>query len=281
MDPQALYAAVSDADVGWLLAACAATAISLLAAVRNLTAFAPLRLRTREALQTQLAVCGLRIIAPSAVSTPAICARYLTRSGLGAAESLAVVGTAQAAQLLMTIAVVAALTAFGMDGVALPQPRMIALVAAVALAVLTVLIAASHRIGAVRRLRDAAVHAIGDIVTHARRRPLTIVAGLAASAALTLAHVATFACCVLAVGGHAPLLALMAIYLAAASAGSLIPTPAGIGPVEAAMIAGLVGTGLGAATATAAALLTRAITVYALAPPGWIALRSLRRRGLL
>ncbi|WP_269444068.1 hypothetical protein [Jatrophihabitans cynanchi] len=30
------------------------------ARVRDLTTFAPLRLRTREALQTQLAVCGSR-----------------------------------------------------------------------------------------------------------------------------------------------------------------------------------------------------------------------------
>ncbi len=77
------------------------------------------------------------------------------------------------------------------------------------------------------------------------------------------------------------MLTLTAVYLGAASAGTLIPTPAGIGAVEAAMIAGLCASGLTTATATAAALLTRLITVWAPAVPGWVALRSLRRRGLL
>lgn len=108
-----------------------------------------------------------------------------------------------------------------------------------------------------------------------------MITGLAASAALTIAHVATFACCVHAVGDSAPILTLTAVYLGAASAGSLTPTPAGIGAVEAAMIAGLCAGGLSTATATAAALLTRLVTVWAPAVPGWFALRSLRRSGLL
>jgi uncharacterized membrane protein YbhN (UPF0104 family) len=265
----------------WVLLACAATAVSLLAAMRNLTAFTPLRLRAVDTFRAQLAVCGLRVIAPSAVSTPAICARYLNRSGLGTAEALAVVGTAQAAQLVMTILVVGVLAACGVDNVAAPDPAQAGLWAAVAAGFLALLVVVGRHIPVVRRAGRAAVGGLRDVATHARRRPLTVLGGLGASAALTLAHVSAFACCVTAVGGHVPLVTLTAIYLAAASAGSLIPTPAGLGAVEATMIAGLVGAGLTGTTATAAAILTRVITVWALAPPGWLALRSLRRRGLL
>jgi uncharacterized protein (TIRG00374 family) len=110
---------------------------------------------------------------------------------------------------------------------------------------------------------------------------MRMLTGLAASAGLTVAHVATFACTVHAVGGNASILTLTAVYLGAAGAGSLVPTPAGTGAVESAMIAGLVAAGVPTVHATAAALLTRLITVWAPAIPGWWAMRSLRRGGLL
>jgi uncharacterized protein (TIRG00374 family) len=93
--------------------------------------------------------------------------------------------------------------------------------------------------------------------------------------------VLAFAFCVSAVGGHASYLSLTLIYLAAASAGSLIPTPGGVGAVEAALIAGLTATGIALPVAAAASLLSRLISVWLLAVPGWVALATMRRRGLL
>jgi len=105
--------------------------------------------------------------------------------------------------------------------------------------------------------------------------------GVGASALLTLTHVLAFAACVLAVGGRGSLVTLCAVYLAASAAGSLIPTPSGAGAVEAALIGGLVATGLALPTATAAALLSRIVSVWGPALPGWVALVTLRRRALL
>ena len=133
----------------------------------------------------------------------------------------------------------------------------------------------------VRTALRGAASAVRSVGVHLRTRPLRVVTGLGASAALTLAHVAAFACCVHAVGGDASVLALTAVYLGASGAGSLVPTPAGIGAVEAALVSGLVATGVPVATATAAALLTRLVTVWVPALPGWWAMRSLRRAALL
>jgi uncharacterized protein (TIRG00374 family) len=108
-----------------------------------------------------------------------------------------------------------------------------------------------------------------------------VAAGLAGATALTATHVLAFAFCVSAVGGHASYLSLTLIYLAAASAGSLIPTPGGVGAVEAALIAGLTATGIALPVAAAASLLSRLISVWLLAVPGWVALATMRRRGLL
>jgi uncharacterized protein (TIRG00374 family) len=105
--------------------------------------------------------------------------------------------------------------------------------------------------------------------------------GVLASAALTLTHVLAFAACVAAAGGSVSLLTLAAVYLGAATAGSIIPMPGGIGPVEAALIGGLGAAGLALPIATAAALLSRLVSVWLPALPGVVALAMLRRRGLL
>ena len=276
----ALGAVFADLRVGWLLAAILATAASLAAAAHNLSAFAPIRLRAVDTLRAQLAVCGLRVIAPSAVTTPAIGARYLTRSGLTMAEALAVVGTAQAAQLVMTIAVVAVLAGAGSSGLHVPAGTT-GLVLAAAGVVVAVGVLVGRRVLAVRRIVSAILGAVRVLAAHLRQRPMRVVTGLGASGALTIAHVVAFACCVHAVGGHVPVLSLTVVYLGAASAGSFVPTPAGVGPVEAAMIGGLCAAGVSLPTATGATVLTRLVTVWAPAIPGWLALRSLRRSGLL
>ncbi|MEP7021999.1 MAG: lysylphosphatidylglycerol synthase domain-containing protein [Pseudonocardiales bacterium] len=272
-----LGALVAHIQPGWILVAAAATGISLLAAAHSLTAFAPVRLRPVDNLRAQLAICGLRIVAPSAVSTPAIWTRYLNRCGLSTAQSLAVVGTAQTAQLLTTIAAVSALALLGSSGIEVPSPVPVA----IGVVVVIVIVGVGRGVPPVRRAQRAAAHALAVVMAHLRESPLAVLTGFIASAGLTAAHITAFAACVAAVGGHASILALTGIYLGAASAGSLIPTPGGVGAVEAAMIAGLASTGMAPATAAAAALLTRLLTVWLLVPPGWVAARSMRRRGLL
>ena len=276
----ALGAVFADLRLGWVLAAVLATAASLAAAAHNLSAFAPIRLPALDTLRAQLAVCGLRVIAPSAVTTPAIGARFLTRSGLSVAEALAVVGTAQAAQLVMTIAVVAVLAGAGSSGLDIPAGAT-GLAAGAAAVVVAIAVLVGRRVVAVRKIVTAVLGALGVLAAHLRQRPARVLTGLGASGALTVAHVVAFACCVHAVGGHAALLSLTAVYLGAASAGSLVPTPAGVGPVEAAMIGGLCAAGVSLPTATGATVLTRLVTVWAPAIPGWLAIRSLRRSGLL
>lgn len=264
-------------DVAWTAAAVVAIVVSLGAAAHNISAFAPLRLRARDTMRAQLAVGGLRIVAPSAVSTPAIGTRFLARQGLPMTTAVTVLAVAQTAQLLMTIVVVAAiaitasthLPAFGGSTL---------LIGAVAV---TVLIAVGVSLPVGRRLLRQTVEAIRTIGLHLRANPHRVVTGLAASGLLTVAHVAAFVCCVHAVGAGAPVLALTAVYLAASGAGSLIPTPGGLGAVESAMISGLIASGLSPQAAAGAALLSRLVTVWIPALPGLWALRVLRRDGLV
>ena len=197
------------------------------------------------------------------------------------ADAAATVAAGQAAQLVATAAVVAALGAGSGRGLALPGGT----VALVGLAVLAVLAAAAWiAAGLSSRVRSALAatwRGQVDLARHARRHLGRFAAGLGASAALTLFHALAFAACVSAAGGALPLVTLAAIYLGAATAGSLIPTPGGIGPVEAALVAGLTAAGLPLPAATAAALLSRVVSVWIPAVPGLAAAAVLRRRALL
>jgi uncharacterized membrane protein YbhN (UPF0104 family) len=72
---------------------------------------------------------------------------------------------------------------------------------------------------------------------------------------------------------------LVVVYLAGATIGSAVPTPGGVGAVEAALVAGLTATGITLTSALTAVLVFRAATFWLPAPLGWGALIVLQRRG--
>ena len=275
-----LGAAFAAVDLSGFAVALGWFAISMIAAAYTVTGFSPLPLRIGPTMLAQLAVGGLRLVVPAAAGTPAVIGRYLTRSGASVADAAATVAAGQAAQLLATVVVVAALGA-GTEHLPLPSGP-VALAVAVALVLLAGAAAvAARRSATVRTILKATWRGQLVLVRHARRRPGQVAVGMLASGVLTLTHVLAFAACVTAAGGSIPLVTAAAIYLGAATAGSLIPTPGGFGPVEAALVAGLSAAGLPLPAATAAALLSRLVSVWIPAIPGLAAVVVLRRRSLL
>jgi uncharacterized protein (TIRG00374 family) len=84
-----------------------------------------------------------------------------------------------------------------------------------------------------------------------------------------------------AFGGSMSYSAIAVIFLTANAAGSAVPTPGGIGPVELALITALGLGGLPAATATSAVFLFRALTFWLPVLPGWLAYSYLQRKDAL
>jgi undecaprenyl-diphosphatase len=66
--------------------------------------------------------------------------------------------------------------------------------------------------------------------------------------------------------------------MAAAAIAAASPTPGGLGVIEAALVAGLTGVGLGSGAAVSAVLTYRRATYWLPVAPGWIALNLLQRR---
>ncbi len=280
-DPGAM---VRTLHVGWLAAALACTALALLAAAQNLHGFATVPLRTASTLRAQLAVGFTRILMPSAVSNPAVASRYLNRSGASWSAAVGTVSSVQFTQLIVTAVIVAALSLASPGshhGLASVQPMTLAIIAAAVVVAAGLAAVIARRNMAVRRAVRGAAASWHSLSRHAREHPGRIAKGVLAAGVLTCAHLLAFACCVYAVGGHGTLLAFTVVYLASSAAGSLFPTPGGAGAVETALIAGLTATGLPLPVAAAAALLSRLESVWLPAVPGWWALRSMRRDGLL
>ena len=82
-----------------------------------------------------------------------------------------------------------------------------------------------------------------------------------------------------AFGGGIGFAEIGAAYLGAAAIANIAPTPGGIGPLEAAMIAGFTGFGLDGGVAISAVLTFRLATFWLPILPGWITFMWMERRG--
>jgi len=264
--------------------AALATAVSVLGAAWNLVGFSPVPLRTRRAVAAQLAGSALKVVTPASVGTVAVNARVVQRSGTTTGPALVTVAATQAAQLLMTAMVLLGLgmVSTGGQGTLLPDPR-VSLGVVGAGAVLAVTLALTHRWwwsllppGALSRTVELAPHLVRVV-----REPRRCLAGFGGCLLLTGGLAAALWASVTALGGELTLLAVLVVLLAGSAVGSSVPTPGGVGGVEAAMATGLVTAGLPLAQAVPAVVLYRVLTFWLLVPPGLLAAAGLRRRQLL
>jgi uncharacterized protein (TIRG00374 family) len=77
------------------------------------------------------------------------------------------------------------------------------------------------------------------------------------------------------------LVQIAVVYLAGNTAGALVPTPGGMGTIEFALTTGLLGVGVPPGVAASVAVLFRVLTFWLRIPFGWVAMRTLQRRGEL
>ena len=109
------------------------------------------------------------------------------------------------------------------------------------------------------------------------RSPGKIALLLGGSAVITLSYVLAIYFATVAFGGDLNLAQVGAAYLAGSAIAAVAPTPGGLGALEAAVIAGLVGAGMPSTEAVPAVFLFRLATYWLPILPGWIAFNHLRR----
>ena len=105
--------------------------------------------------------------------------------------------------------------------------------------------------------------------------------GIGGAFIVTFTYIGCLAASVNAFGGSVPIAVVAVVFLTGSAIGSFVPTPGGIGAVEAAMSAGLTAAGLPGGVAISAVLLYRTVTFWLPVPAGWAAMHYLQHREAL
>ena len=113
------------------------------------------------------------------------------------------------------------------------------------------------------------------------QQPRKLAQGIGGTLLLSLSYILCLAACVAAFHRSVPIARIGVVYLTGSAIGSILPTPGGLGGVEAALTAGLTAAGVPGAAAVSAVLLFRLLTFWIPVPFGWAALNFLERKQAL
>ncbi|HEY1344094.1 MAG TPA: lysylphosphatidylglycerol synthase transmembrane domain-containing protein [Streptosporangiaceae bacterium] len=270
------------ADWRWAALALVLSGVTYLGAAWSLSGYVPARLRFGPLLLAELAGSFVTLVTPAAVGGAALNIRYLQRRKIPAAVAAASVGVSQVVAFvlhLLLLVVFAAIT--GSQAHSLQPPTWVYFViAALILIVLTVVAIPAGR----RLLRARLAPVLGQVVPRllaVMQQPRKLAEGIGGALLLTGAYILCLDACIRALGGSVPLASTAVVYLTGAALGSAVPTPGGLGAVEAALSAALTAAGLPGATAVSAVLLFRTITFWLPIPVGWGAFNYLERHGYI
>ncbi|HRW38037.1 MAG: flippase-like domain-containing protein [Acidimicrobiales bacterium] len=283
-----IWDAVQDANPAYIpillvlpLLTYPAGAASLLGAVTGRLPF----LRTTQVMFAQ---SFLNRFTPANAGGMALRARYLQRNGVplvNAASSVAITSAASGvAQVVLGVTFFAwAGRAAAQDqdtgsGFSMPSGQVIAIVVVVVLAALGALLAT--RFG--RKLwNDLKVNvtSVWADVRNLAGRPSKLALLFGGATAAKLFTIICFAQTMRAFGQPVDFAVVGVVYLTANTVASAAPTPGGVGAIEAALTAGLVGLGIEAGEAAAIVLVFRLFSYWLPILPCWASLAALQRSG--
>jgi uncharacterized membrane protein YbhN (UPF0104 family) len=273
-----LLSTLRAADWRWAAVALALSAVTYLGATWSLSGYVPGRLKFRPLILAQMAGSFVTLVTPAAVGGAALNIRYLQRQKIPAAVAAASVGLSQVMAFvlhLLLLVVFAAIT--GSQAHSLQPPTWVYFViAGLIIIVLTVVAIPPGR----RLLRARLAPVLGQVLPRllaVTQQPRKLAEGIGGALLLTAAYILCLDACIRALGGSIPLASAAVVYLTGAALGSAVPTPGGLGAVEAALSAGLTAAGLPGTISVSAVLLFRTLTFWLPVPVGWGAFNYLER----
>lgn len=275
--------AFGDANWAWLPAVLAASVLYFVFATVSFLGSVAQPMPVAASARGQIASAFATLVGPAGAGKMALAGRFLQRNGLTSAEASASVALNSIAGVGTHLALMAAFFGWagGADvgGVSLPGARTVLLVVAIVVGVIAVAsLFPIVRRQVIRPVIDGLRTAAG-YVAQVVRSPVRVVGLLGGSSCITLSYLFALVFCVEAFGGGLSVAQIGAAYLGAAAIANIAPTPGGIGPLEAAMIAALTGFGLDAGTAISSVLTFRLATFWLPILPGWATFLYMERRG--
>jgi glycosyltransferase 2 family protein len=271
---------LASADWRWGIAALALSAVTYAGATLSLSGFVAERLGFLRTLLVQVASSFVTLVTPAAVGGVALNVRYLQRRNIPAPVAVASVGVSQVVAFVLHVLLLAVFAAISGTGTKSPiRPPTWAYFVVAGLVVLAGVVLA---IPSGRRLVRARLSpTFGQVLPRlleVAQHPRKLAEGFGGALLLSLSYILCLSACVAAFGRSVPIAKIGFVYLTGSAIGSIIPTPGGLGAVEAALTAGLTAAGVPGAVAVSAVLLFRLLTFWLPVPLGWGALNFLERK---
>jgi uncharacterized membrane protein YbhN (UPF0104 family)/tRNA A-37 threonylcarbamoyl transferase component Bud32 len=270
---------------GWALAAVAASALTYVGAAMSLGGFVPEKLPPVRLLLSQVAASVVSVVTPSAVGGATVNARFLQKAGVQPGLAVTSVGASQLAGMVIHILL---LMLFGFisgtqHGLDLP-PSTTLIAILLSFAVLILVVAAinplrRYALGKLRPFFSGVVPRMLDLA----QDPAKLATGIGGATLLSLMYISCLWASIQAFGGHSGVTFanVAVIFLAGQAVGSAVPTPGGIGTVDAALTLGVSGLRIPYATAVLAVFLFRLVTLWLPVIPGWAAFSWMHRNDAL
>ncbi|MER7070374.1 lysylphosphatidylglycerol synthase transmembrane domain-containing protein [Terrabacter sp. NPDC000476] len=274
---------VETADWRWAALLVGAAVLTFAGASIALAGAVQIHLRFVRTYMTQLAVAFTGLVAPAAVGNIALNTRYLQTSGLTPTVAGASVGVAQVAQFCSYFVLLVISGVLAGTGPAVsfsPSPVLVAGILAVLIALLALLAVPRVRALITDRVLPQIKSAVPQVLA-VLQHPRKLAQLLGGALLLDLSFVAALVFATKAFGASAPVAAIAVVYFAGAIIGSAVPTPGGLGGIEAAMSAGLIAIGVDSGTAVSSVLLYRLATYWLPIPFGWFSLNRLQKLGAI
>jgi glycosyltransferase 2 family protein len=275
-----LGSVLRSADWRWGLVALALATVPYAGATMALSGYVVERLNFVRTLLVQVAGSFVTLVTPAAVGGAALNVRYLQRRKIPAPVAVASVGVSQVMAFVLHVLLIVVFAALA--GAGTKSPIRPPTWAYFVIAALVVLAGAVLALPAGRRLVRARLSPTFNQVLpqllEIAQHPRKLAEGIGGALLLSLARILCLAASVAAFGRVVPIGKIGFVYLTGSALGSIIPTPGGLGAVEAALSAGLTATGMPGAVAVSAVLLFRLVTFWLPVPFGWVALNYLERK---
>ena len=278
-----LGSTLREANWQWGIVALALSASTYVGATISLSGFVAERLSFFRTLLVQVAGSFITLVTPAAVGGAALNIRYLQRKKVPAAVAAASVGVAQVVAFVLHIVLIVVFAAIAgssaKEHIQPPRWAWFVLAGLVVLALAVLAIPAGRR-----ALRARVSPTLGQVLPRlldVAQQPVKLALGIGGALLLSLSYILCLAACVAAFGRSVPIASIAVVYLTGSAIGSILPTPGGLGGVEAALTAGLTAAGLPGAVAVSAVLLFRLLTFWLPVPFGWAALSFLEREQAL
>ncbi|MGZ4784355.1 MAG: lysylphosphatidylglycerol synthase transmembrane domain-containing protein [Acidimicrobiales bacterium] len=262
----------------WMSAALAFAGLNYVLAAWTLGAATRIRLPLGRTVAAQLAAASANRLSPAGLGGMGLNVRDLEASGSTRSAALGAVGLGQVSSFVARLALIVGLAAATDQALPLQiplrpgWPLILVLTAVVGLGA-----AALWRWRLLHRLVAgiaSAVDHIRDVASEPRRLAVLLIG----SAGTGVVHAGALAACIAAVGGHLGPTDALFIYLTGSAMSAAVPSPGGVGAVEASLIAGLVHLGLPGGIAFAGVISYRLVTYWLPIVPGLVCAAFLRRR---